>query len=178
MSRHPFRILNVFAESALAGNALAVFEEGTAISEAQMQALALQFNLSETIVRLHEPDAVRRCQPDPVLLARHGSNGKRVGLVYVWAHEGRPARRARGSCRRPVLLLEALLNRGRPGHRLGLREPGRLARVTRHELPISLSVAQGAHTGRPCKLLLDVDSSGGIFVTGNVIEVGRGEIVL
>src|SRR3954469_24561214 len=43
-----FRIVNVFAESPLAGNPLCVFEDGRGLSDEEMQALALQFNLSET----------------------------------------------------------------------------------------------------------------------------------
>ncbi len=43
-----YRIVNVFAESPLAGNPLCVFEDGGALDDATMQALALQFNLSET----------------------------------------------------------------------------------------------------------------------------------
>ncbi|MBU6486122.1 MAG: PhzF family phenazine biosynthesis isomerase, partial [Betaproteobacteria bacterium] len=43
-----FRILNVFAETPLAGNPLAVLEDARGIDDATMQALALQFNLSET----------------------------------------------------------------------------------------------------------------------------------
>src|ERR1700747_28767 len=48
MSRYAFRIVNVFAEAPLAGNPLAVFEDGGDLDDATMQALALQFNLSET----------------------------------------------------------------------------------------------------------------------------------
>ena len=48
MARHAFRIVNVFAETPLAGNPLAVFEDGRGLDDATMQALALQFNLSET----------------------------------------------------------------------------------------------------------------------------------
>jgi PhzF family phenazine biosynthesis protein len=48
MNDYPFRIVNVFAESPLAGNPLAVFEDGRGLDDATMQALALQFNLSET----------------------------------------------------------------------------------------------------------------------------------
>jgi PhzF family phenazine biosynthesis protein len=48
MRAYAFRILNVFAEDRLAGNALAVFEDATGLDDATMQALALQFNLSET----------------------------------------------------------------------------------------------------------------------------------
>ncbi|MGH8619511.1 MAG: PhzF family phenazine biosynthesis protein [Burkholderiales bacterium] len=43
-----YRIVNVFAESPLGGNPLAVFEDGSALDTETMQALALQFNLSET----------------------------------------------------------------------------------------------------------------------------------
>jgi PhzF family phenazine biosynthesis protein len=43
-----YRIVNVFAEQALAGNPLCVFEDGGGLDDATMQALALQFNLSET----------------------------------------------------------------------------------------------------------------------------------
>jgi len=48
MTDYAFRIVNVFAESALGGNPLAVFEDGRGLDTATMQALALQFNLSET----------------------------------------------------------------------------------------------------------------------------------
>src|SRR5437016_3455429 len=48
MTDYAFRIVNVFAEERLAGNPLAVFEDGQGLDEATMQALALQFNLSET----------------------------------------------------------------------------------------------------------------------------------
>jgi trans-2,3-dihydro-3-hydroxyanthranilate isomerase len=47
MTRHRFRLVNVFAESPLSGNALCVFEDGRELNDQQMQALALQFNLSE-----------------------------------------------------------------------------------------------------------------------------------
>ena len=48
MPDYSFRIVNVFAETPLAGNPLAVFEDGSGLDTAAMQALALQFNLSET----------------------------------------------------------------------------------------------------------------------------------
>ena len=48
MPAYAFRIVNVFAEAPLAGNPLAVFEDARGIDDATMQALALQFNLSET----------------------------------------------------------------------------------------------------------------------------------
>jgi len=45
---YAFRIVNVFAETPLAGNPLCVFEDARGLDDATMQALALQFNLSET----------------------------------------------------------------------------------------------------------------------------------
>ncbi|MEO5701179.1 MAG: PhzF family phenazine biosynthesis protein [Casimicrobiaceae bacterium] len=48
MSDYAFRLVNVFAEAALAGNPLCVFEDARGLDDATMQALALQFNLSET----------------------------------------------------------------------------------------------------------------------------------
>jgi len=286
MARHPFRILNVFAESPLAGNALAVFEDGSELSDEQMQALALQFNLSETtfivpsasanakvrifaptfempfaghptlgtahvvrsltacgdrltldtqagiiplsargdawtlranapqarvatattselaqmldiepdevrerplwvdtgseqlVVRLRDPEAVLRCRPDPMLLARHGSNGKRIGLVYVWAHEDVPP----DEHGERVVARFFFLKHGAvvedPGTGSACANLGGWLVLTKHELPISLSIAQGVLTGRKCKLFLRVDADGQIFVSGNVVQIGRGEIDL
>jgi PhzF family phenazine biosynthesis protein len=50
MASHPFRIVNVFtqAQGTFTGNPLCVFENGASFSTETMQALARQFNLSET----------------------------------------------------------------------------------------------------------------------------------
>jgi PhzF family phenazine biosynthesis protein len=56
----PFRILNVFAESPLAGNPLAVVERADDLDDATMQAIALQFNLSETTFILPSTRATAR----------------------------------------------------------------------------------------------------------------------
>ena len=50
MANHPYRLLNVFTRGAevLSGNPLCVFENGSAFDGGTMQALARQFNLSET----------------------------------------------------------------------------------------------------------------------------------
>src|SRR5271166_2397490 len=58
MADHRYRILNVFTQErgALTGNPLCVFEDGSSFDSDTMQALALQFNLSETTFIL--PSAV------------------------------------------------------------------------------------------------------------------------
>ena len=50
MASHSYRLLNVFTRGAevLSGNPLCVFEKGDAFDDRTMQALARQFNLSET----------------------------------------------------------------------------------------------------------------------------------
>jgi trans-2,3-dihydro-3-hydroxyanthranilate isomerase len=50
MANHPFRIVNVFTreQGPFTGNPLCVFENGVGLSSEEMQALARQFNLSET----------------------------------------------------------------------------------------------------------------------------------
>ena len=48
MTSYRFRLLNVFAETQFGGNPLCVFEDGRGLDDASMQALAAQFNLSET----------------------------------------------------------------------------------------------------------------------------------
>lgn len=50
MANHPYRLLNVFTRGGevLSGNPLCVFENGSTFDDQTMQALARQFNLSET----------------------------------------------------------------------------------------------------------------------------------
>ena len=61
MKEYAFRILNVFArEGRLTGNPLCVFEDGTGLDDATQQALARQFNLSETTFILPSEQATAR----------------------------------------------------------------------------------------------------------------------
>ena len=60
MRQYDFRLVNVFAESPLAGNPLCVFEDARDLDGATMQALALQFNLSETTFILPSAGASSR----------------------------------------------------------------------------------------------------------------------
>ncbi len=61
MKRYAFRILNVFArEGRLTGNPLCVFEDASGLDDVAMQALARQFNLSETTFVLHSENATAR----------------------------------------------------------------------------------------------------------------------
>jgi trans-2,3-dihydro-3-hydroxyanthranilate isomerase len=60
MRQYDYRVVNVFAEMPLGGNPLCVFEDGRDFDDATMQALALQFNLSETTFLLPSASATAR----------------------------------------------------------------------------------------------------------------------
>jgi PhzF family phenazine biosynthesis protein len=60
MREYAFHIVNVFAEQRLGGNPLAVVEAADDLDDATMQAVALQFNLSETTFILRSSAATAR----------------------------------------------------------------------------------------------------------------------
>jgi trans-2,3-dihydro-3-hydroxyanthranilate isomerase len=273
-----YRLVNVFAESPLAGNALCVFEDGSSLDDATMQALALQFNLSETTfllpstvagarVRIFTPsfempfaghptlgtahvaralgrggnmltlemkagiipvqadgdrwtltanapkwrapqasraelaaalglaesdvgtqplwvdtgsdqlvvplasfDAVHRAAPNVELMARHASNGTR-SLAYVFAREG-PHVLARFFFPKQGAIIED------PGTGSACANLGGWLLATGATLPQSLTVDQGEHVDRRCRLTLAVTAERAIHVSGRVIEIGRGTITL
>jgi trans-2,3-dihydro-3-hydroxyanthranilate isomerase len=279
-----FRIVNVFAEERLAGNPLAVFENANGLSDMEMQALALQFNLSETtfilpskiadarvriftptfempfaghptlgsahvvratagagdalglemlagtipviahgdvwtlearppsmrevgaspeelaamlglavsdlgprplwvdtgteqlVIPLASAKAVRRCAPDAGLVARIGSvqigAGVARAMAYVWAEDEPGSILARFFFPKHGAIVED------PGTGSACANLGGWLVATDAPLPQQWSVAQGEAVGRRCKLGLGVDSGGRIFVSGRVIELGRGTIRL
>jgi trans-2,3-dihydro-3-hydroxyanthranilate isomerase len=60
MPSYRYRLVNVFADAPLEGNPLCVFEDAQGMDEKTMQALALQFNLSETTFMLPSDKATVR----------------------------------------------------------------------------------------------------------------------
>jgi trans-2,3-dihydro-3-hydroxyanthranilate isomerase len=86
-----FHLINVFAESALQGNPLCVFEDGSALSDNEMQALALQFNLSETTFILPSTTATRRMRIFTPLFEMPFAGHPTLGTSHVvraMAHTG------------------------------------------------------------------------------------------
>ena len=141
MATHPFRIVNVFTQrqGALTGNPLCVFENGAAFDSETMQALARQFNLSETTfilpssradarVRIFTPSYEMPFAGHPTLGTAHvcrslelGGDELRlemaVGLVAVTARENRWTLTAPSATWREVQFSRAAL-----AHALGLEE--------------------------------------------------------
>ena len=277
-----FRIVNVFAETALGGNPLCVFEDGSALDTETMQALALQFNLSETtfllpptrseatrrvriftpsfelpfaghptlgsahvvrrlfdcgdrvalemqaglipvqaqsdrwtlqanapswrdaglsrsqlagilgieevdvhdgaswvdtgseqlIVPLASADAVKRCRPNVERLVNECVGTKRRGLAYVWAREDGERVRVRFFFEKQGGLTED------PGTGSACANLGGWFIAQSERLPLEATVMQGDHLGRACRLGLRIDEEKRIFVSGRVIEIGHGVLML
>lgn len=94
MKNYAFRLVNVFAETTLSGNPLCVFEDARGLSSEKMQALALQFNLSETtfvlppksptadaFVRIFAPGYEMRFAGHPTLGTAHVVHSLREALT-------------------------------------------------------------------------------------------------
>jgi PhzF family phenazine biosynthesis protein len=124
----------------------------------------------QIVVPLASTDAVERCQPDPQLLARHGSNGARQGLAYVWAHDTEGQVVARFFFLKHGAVVED------PATGSACANLGGWHIATKASLPIDLVIRQGERTGRRCRLRLRVDATQHIFVSGRVVEIGRGEL--
>jgi len=97
MATHPFRIVNVFTEGTqpFTGNPLCVFEDGSGLSGERMQALARQFNLSETTFILPPTD---------------GKANARVRIftpAYEMAFAGHPTLGTAQVCRSPAAMTAA-----------------------------------------------------------------------
>jgi trans-2,3-dihydro-3-hydroxyanthranilate isomerase len=285
MKNYAFRIVNVFAEERLGGNPLAVIEDGRGLDDATMQAIALQFNLSETtfilpsssasarvriftptfempfaghptlgsahvvrdltgagdavtlemvagivpvtaadgdrwtlqakaprtrdlpaargdvaamlglaetdlgakplwvdtgseqlVIPLASAGAVRRASPHAAGLATHGSialpGGGTRSMAYVWAVDGPGQVLCRFFFPKHGAVVED------PGTGSACANLGGWLVATGAPLPQSLSLTQGQAVGRTCHLGLRVDETGRIYVSGRVIEFGRGILQL
>jgi PhzF family phenazine biosynthesis protein len=280
MTLHPYRIVNVFTQgdSAFSGNPLCVFENGAALDTGTMQALALQFNLSETTfimpseradarVRIFTPRYEMPFAGHPTLGTAHvcralGIGGDSLtlemtaGVIDVraagnrWTLQAnaptwREVQKPRGSLaqmlgvdeneiverplwvntgteqlvvplnseaavRRATLRADAMAELGgkpdaamayvfaQAGERLlarfffqqgsaVLEDPatgsatanlGGWCLALGRTLPCSFEICQGEYVGRPSTLYLHVDSAGRIRVSGDVIELGGGDVRL
>lgn len=280
MAAYAYRIVNVFTRgrAVLSGNPLCVFERAQGLDEARMQALALQFNLSETSfilpsdrasarVRIFTPEYEMPFAGHPTLGTAHvcralGLGGDRLtlempaGIIPVRANADRWTLQARSAAWREVpeprfalaqmlgldkedigerplwvtagmeqlvipLTSEAAVRRARvrgdllsqfssvdgksmayvfapvgtgllarfffPVGNAALEDPATGSATANlggwylamgHPLPLEYEIAQGEYTGRPSSLRLRVDAERQIFVSGDVIELGRGTVNL
>lgn len=125
----------------------------------------------QLVIPLHSPEAVRRCQPDPVLMQRYCGNGQRT-LAYVWAPDGDNQVLVRFFFNKLGAICED------PGTGSACANLGGYLLATGRGGPLAWTLHQGEQVGRPCVLKLALTADNAIQVGGRVIEIGRGEITL
>ena len=123
----------------------------------------------QLIVPLETADDVVRVTPDAHLLRRHAFSDKRgASMVYVWARDSDATVVARFFFLSDGSVIED------PATGSACANLGGWLLATGHALPTNLEVHQGAIVGRPSLLKLRIDEARRIFVSGRVVEVGRG----
>ena len=134
-------------------------------------ALWVDAGREQLLVPLASASAVQRAAPRPELL---GALASRDGqsMVYVFAQSGPDEVLARFFFPQGTAVLEDPATGSAAANLGGWWLAGDRAR------PCELRIHQGEQTGRPSLLYLRVDDQGAIDVGGEVIELGRGRIVL
>lgn len=88
---HRYRVVDVFTERALEGNALAVFPDAAAIDDATMQRIARELNLAETafVLPSTRPDCAARVRIFTPLKEMPFAGHPTIGTSFVLLEEGR-----------------------------------------------------------------------------------------
>ena len=125
----------------------------------------------QLVAPLTSADAVRRCRPDAARMAAEKAADD-VTKIYVWADLGGGELLAR-----LFLLKHGALSEDH-GTGSAAANLGGCYVARKAPLPVKRVIHQGEPISRPSRLLLDVDADGGIYVSGQVIELGVGSVVL
>ena len=126
----------------------------------------------QLVIPLRLPEAVSRCQPVPSLLKRYGRVNDDRYLAYVFAETGGGEIRARFFFPKGTAIAED------PATGSACANLGGWFLAQGAALPLTRVIRQGDEVGRPSRLLLRVDADRSIFVSGQVIELGRGVVAL
>jgi trans-2,3-dihydro-3-hydroxyanthranilate isomerase len=127
--------------------------------------------IEQLVIPIATGALVRSAKPSAELLARWGFSAARSeAMAYLWASDEpnwtvRMFFTANGAVREDPATGSACANLG------GWH-------IARGRAPMSATLHQGEAVGRPSKLGLRVDADGGIYVSGDVIELGRGSVEL
>ena len=126
----------------------------------------------QLVIPLASPDAVRRCAPDAALLRRHGGLSEDRYMAYVWAEAGRGEVEARFFFPKGAAVTED------PATGSACANLGGWLLAQQAKLPLTRIVRQGDAVKRPSRLRLQIDEGKRIFVSGEVVELGRGAVRL
>jgi PhzF family phenazine biosynthesis protein len=128
--------------------------------------------VEQLVLPVATPELVRAASPSFELLVRHGyPPDRQEAMAYLWSR-GSPEWTARffftadGAVREDPATGSACANLG--GWHVARGRP----------LPMTATLRQGDAVGRPSRLGLRVEADAGIFVSGEVVELGHGTIDL
>ncbi len=107
-----YEVFDVFADKALAGNPLAVVHDSEGLTDARMQAIAREFNLSETVFIFPRtiPHMKRQCVSSRLIMSFPLPGTRQWGLPCRWLAVVKRVMRPTGSWlwkRRSVLFAAA-----------------------------------------------------------------------
>ncbi len=126
----------------------------------------------QLMIPLASPDAVQRCAPDADLLRRHGALSNGSYMVYVWAEAGRDEVQARFFFPNGSSLAED------PATGSACANLGGWFLARDAKLPVTRVVRQGDAVRRSSRLHLRVEEDRRICVSGEVMELGHGVMLL
>lgn len=125
--------------------------------------------VEQLVIPIASAELVRRAQPVPELLARWGFSASRdEAMAYLWASDTSP-----WTVRFFFTSNGAILEDPATGSACANLGGWHLAH---QRAPLEATLHQGDAVGRPSRLHLKVDGDGGIYVSGAVIELGRGAV--
>jgi trans-2,3-dihydro-3-hydroxyanthranilate isomerase len=128
--------------------------------------------VEQLVIPLASPELVHATKPVLELITKWGfSEARDEAMAYVWAR-GEPEWHVRFFFTSNGALLED------PATGSACANLGGWMLATKQPLPVIAPLSQGHAVGRPSRLRLHVDEREGIYVTGSVIELGRGSVEL
>jgi trans-2,3-dihydro-3-hydroxyanthranilate isomerase len=134
--------------------------------------LWMNTGIEQLVIPLRSPELVEKAKPVPELLEKWGySSDRKEAMAYVWAR-GQPHWSVRFFFTSNGAILED------PATGSACANLGGWHVVRKQPLPEPVTLRQGERVGRPSELGLRVQSDGAIFVSGQVIELGRGSLSL
>lgn len=126
----------------------------------------------QLIVPLTSVAAVQRCNPNVELLKQYACINEQRCLAYVWSHRDADNIESRFFFAKGSALAED------PATGSACANLGGWFIATQVQLPAAKRIHQGALVQRPSELDLRVDAQQQIYVSGRVLELGRGAIIL
>jgi PhzF family phenazine biosynthesis protein len=140
----------------------------------------------QLVVPLTSADAVRRARPHPDALDRLKSE-EGGSMAYVFAPrdtaQSRSASALSATAEREFLIARFFFPQGPavledPATGSATGNLGGWCIALGRRLPCRFEIAQGEQAARPSVLYLDVDADRRVFVSGQVVELGRGAITI